>query len=70
MNKRYCEFCEENMEVKRTIENTEVNIEGVKIKFDKIINRCVDCEKEVDVQEDTEQNVKIAHEIYLKAKNK
>ena len=47
-----------------------MNSKGVKFKLDQIVNRCVDCGRDLYVQEDNEENVKIGHEIYLKSKNK
>lgn len=68
IKKAYCEYCDEDIEPVRTIENTAMDIEGVKFTFDKIIDRCPECNKEVYVQDANEENVQVAHELYIKHK--
>lgn len=62
--KAYCEYCEEDIIPIRTVEEVQASINKVEFKFNKIINRCPNCGREVYIEEDNKENVKIAHEKY------
>ncbi|MEZ0535987.1 hypothetical protein ACAG39_01920 [Caldicellulosiruptoraceae bacterium PP1] len=60
MQKKYCYFCDKDVEYEIKDENIKLNIDGKTIEFIGKIARCSLCGHEIDCEEIEKENIKMA----------
>lgn len=67
MNKKYCYYCDRDVELSESLQEVSTNIKGYEIVYTAKIAVCKKCGNEVDVPEWDDENILKANEEYRKA---